>query len=337
MERQKALGLITMVVLVLALLFCNSGLALRRFKVFVVMSYEESFPWCREIKEGIDSVLGDSSEIRYFYMDTKTNLQGGPEKAKDAFAHFEEFAPDGVIAADDNAQSMFVVPYLKNRVKAPVMFCGVNAQPDEYGYPASNVSGILERLHVNESIAFARQIAPHIRTVAFIMKADPAADQVRAQVEKEKADYPARFVAFMTPQTLNEAVQAATKLSARCDLLFIETLQGVTDSAGRPVPDHRAMPLVIEAFGKPTAGSNRYAVRYGVLCAVVKTGQEQGARAAHMLLRAMTGTPVSEIPIVSNLHGKRMINVSTLIKLGIKPRSIILRGSELVKTDLRAK
>jgi len=27
--------------------------------------------------------------------------------------------------ADDNAQSMFVLPYLKDKVKTPVMFCAV--------------------------------------------------------------------------------------------------------------------------------------------------------------------------------------------------------------------
>ncbi len=335
MEKHKTHKLIALAAVVLVLELCNPGFALRPFKVLVVMSYEESFPWCREIREGIDTVLGDSSEIRYFYMDTKTNLHAGPERAKDAYALFQKFAPDGVIAVDDNAQGMFVVPFLKDKVRTPVMFCGVNARPEKYGYPTSNVSGILERLHIRESIAFAKQVSPRIETVGFIMKAGPAADQVRAQVEKEKANYPARFIAFMTPRTLKEVMETAKKLSSQCDLLFIETLQGVADSEGIPVSDGRAMPIAIDAFGKPTAGSNRYAVEFGILSAVVKTGQEQGTKAAQMLFKAMTGTPVSEIPIVRNLHGKRMINVNSLIKLGIKPKSIILRGSELVRTDLQ--
>ncbi len=98
------------------------------FKVLVVMSYEETYPTTPEYKEGIKAVLGDTCEIRYFQMDTKQHLEAGPEKAKEAYALYEEFQPDGVIAADDNAQSMFVVPYLKDKVKTPVMFCGVNAE-----------------------------------------------------------------------------------------------------------------------------------------------------------------------------------------------------------------
>jgi len=35
-------------------------------KVLVVMSYEEDNPWCVEIKEGIDSVLASTCEVKYF-------------------------------------------------------------------------------------------------------------------------------------------------------------------------------------------------------------------------------------------------------------------------------
>ena len=126
-------------------------------KILVVMSYEEDNPWCMQIKEGIDSVLTGGSEVKYFYMNTKKNINGGVRKAEEAHEIYKQFQPDGVIAADDNAQSMFVLPYLKDKVKTPVMFCAVNAEPEEYGYPSSNVSGILERDFIKESIAFAKQ------------------------------------------------------------------------------------------------------------------------------------------------------------------------------------
>lgn len=325
-------SLVVVSALFLAASFFTEVCAAQPYRVLVVMSYESGFPWCGEIKKGIDSVLGDSCDIQYFYMDTKTNLQGGPEKAREAYELFESFGPAGVIAADDNAQSMFVVPYLKDKVKTPVMFCGVNAVPEQYGYPASNVSGILERLHISESIAFARQILPDIKTVGFIMKAGPSSKQVHAQVEREKAGYQATVIDFKMPKTLEEALDMTEALKSDCDLLFLETLQGVTGPDGNPLPDSRAMPLVVKTFGKPSVGSNQYAVELVILCAVVKTGQEQGDTAARMLLKAMKGTPPAEIPILMNLHGKRIINVDSMMKLGIKPKSIILRGSELVKT-----
>jgi len=53
----------------------------KKFNVLVVMSYEENNPWCMEIKEGIDSVLAASCDMKYVYMDTKKDPQGGPKKA----------------------------------------------------------------------------------------------------------------------------------------------------------------------------------------------------------------------------------------------------------------
>ncbi|MCK5705804.1 MAG: hypothetical protein KAI29_31860, partial [Cyclobacteriaceae bacterium] len=79
-------------------------------------------------------------------------------------------------------------------------------------------------------------------------------------------------------------------------------------------------------------GGNRFHVEFGALCAVVKTGQEQGIVASEMLLKAIQGAAVSEIPITRNYEGKRVINVTVMEKLGITPRPIILLGTQLVKT-----
>ncbi len=303
------------------------------FKVLVVMSYEETYPWVQEMKEGIDSVLAGEHEVRYFYMDTKGNLKGGPQKAEEAYALYREFQPDGVIAADDNAQSMFVVPYMKGKVKTPVMFCGVNADAEKYGYPASNVSGILERIHIAESVALAQQIIPSLKTFGFMIKKSPTGNAMLKQVQSESDRYVARFVASEEPNTLKEAISMAKKLRGQCDMLLLSTLHGISDEHGRPVDNKEAIQTVLKAFGKPAIAYTGYEVKYGTLCAVQQTGQEQGKTAAEMLLKAMQGTPVSEIPITRNYNGKRVINVTALKALGIRPRADFLLGAEVVKTE----
>ena len=84
-----------------------------RSNVLVVMSYSQENPWSQEIRKGIDSVLADHSEVTYFHMDTKIDIEGGERKAQQAYELFRKLDPDGVIAAHDNAQGLFVVPYLK--------------------------------------------------------------------------------------------------------------------------------------------------------------------------------------------------------------------------------
>jgi len=307
------------------------------YKVLAVMSYDHEYAWVQEIKQGIETVLDNNFNIKYFYMDTKKNLAGGSEKAKQVYELYKEFHPDGVIAADDNAQSMFVVPYLKNRVKTPVIFCGINEAPEEYGYPASNVTGILERLHIRSSIAFAQQLIPSIKTIAYMSKENPSARAVFKQFKSEINTYPAEFVDFKMVKTFDEALSFVNKLKNQADALFFATMEGIQDDKGRMFNDREVIPILSKAFGKPIISNNLYHVEYGTLCAVIKTGQEQGKTAAEMLIKALNGTPVSQIPITSNREGKRVINLGVMKALGINPPSETLKNTQLVGIEKSTK
>ncbi|NJL58826.1 MAG: ABC transporter substrate-binding protein [Desulfobacteraceae bacterium] len=306
----------------------------RKFKVLVVMSYEEDFPWCQEIKQGIDSVLSEKNELRYAYLNTRNNdLETGRIKANEIYALYQEFKPDGVIAADDNAQSLFVIPYLKDKVKTPIMFNGVNAEPQEYGYPTSHISGILERAHYFESIAFVQQFVPSVKTIGFIWGNNPTAKGFYQQITNEMNTYSAKAAPLRFVETLDEAISLVNELKTQCDALFIDALRGIKDKDGKSLDENFAIPILVKAFGKPVLTVNTYMMKYGALCAVVKTGYEQGKTSAEMLLKAMNGTLISQIPITRNHNGKRVINVTALKSLGIAPKSDVLIGAELVRTE----
>lgn len=304
-----------------------------QFKVLVAMSYSEQMLWEQEVRKGIEEALSGDCVLRFFYMHTKADLAGGPQKAKQLFAIYQSFQPDGVIAVDDNAQSMFVVPYLKDKVKTPVMFCGVNAKPEKYGYPASNVSGMLERYHIGESLAFAKQLVPSLQTFGYIVKDSPTGKAALEQILSEVDNYPLKFVGHRMPKTLQETEAMVAELKQKCDVLFNYTMDGILGKGGQGLKDSTVMPMVVEAFGKPVIGGSAYNIKFGRLCGVVKTGEEQGMTASGMLLKAMQGTPMAQIPIVQNKSGKRMINVTVMTELGIQPRPVVLRGAELVRAE----
>lgn len=302
-------------------------------KVLAVMSYHDGMPWENDIREGIERELKGACDVRYVYMNTKNNPAGGAEMAKEAFRLYQEFQPDGVIAADDDAQLLFVVPYLKDRVKTPVIFCGVNADPREYGFPSSNVTGILERAHFRESIAFLQQMLPNVKSVGFMVTDNQTGWGYVKQIDQEAAGYPIRSFTVSKVKTLNDAVRAAGKLRKRHDALFLVALEGLTDENGNPLAERESFQTLTAVFGKPAIGINRFNVRSNILCAVAKTGQEQGKAAAGMLLGAISGTPVQSIPVTRNMEGRRVLNVSVMKKFGIKPRPVLLVGTELVKAE----
>lgn len=305
-----------------------------QFKVLVVMSYHESFFWCQEIRQGIDSILADKCDISYTYLDTAQNPKGGEEKAKEVYDLYQKLQPDGVIVADDDAQRLFVLPYLKDKVKTPVIFCGVNEPPQKYGYPTSHITGVLERVHFKESIAFLQEIVSSVNTIGYLMRDNSTGLAFSQQAKEEANIYPAKFAGFELAKTFEEAISATETFKKSCDALFIEFIEGLPDKDGKPLPQKVTIPNLAKTFGKPTFAANFKTVKEcGILCAVVKTGQEQGELAAKMLTDVFKGKPVSQIPISKNVKGKRVINITTMKALGIKPQPIVLQGTELVKTE----
>lgn len=317
--------------LCISLLLVSGLAAAAEFKVLVVMSYEEENPWVKEIREGIETVLRSSSEITYFHMNTKAHREGGPGKAEEAFALFQSLQPQGVITADDDAVTMFVLPYLKDKTTTPIMFNGVNAAAEKYGLPNAHVSGVLERAHVRESLAFIKQIVPSIRNACFMTADVPPGRALRTQVEAEQASYPVAVAGFHHVSDNRRIEALGPSLDAHCDVLFVDSLEGILDQDGKAQTYKEVFPLVQRVFNKPILGGNRYQMEQGAWAAVIKTGQEQGELSAEMLLRAMRGQAVTGIPVTRNSRGQRLINVTALERGGILPRPAVLHGATLVR------
>lgn len=330
MTKRTFLSLLTLGVALLSWAPCAFS---EKFKVLVVMSYEENYPWVMEIRQGIEPLLLDQSQIQYFYLNTKTNWEGGAGRAKKAYALYQRIKPDGVIVADDDAQSMFVIPYLKDKVPIPVVFCGVNAEACEYGYPASNVTGVLEREPMKQSLLLLKQLVPSVKTFGLISKNSPTDKAVQRQLNTEKELYPIEYIGSRAVQSMQAAIAAVEQFESECDALLYITLEGLPDKDGKQLTDREIMPVLVKTFGKPVITNAMYRVKYGALSAVVKTGQEHGKIAAEMLLALMRGAPISKNPITQNQFGQRIINVDAMVALGIRPKPLLIRSATLVRTE----
>lgn len=322
----RALLLVLIIPLVAAAATIHPAFAEHQ-RVLVVMSYHEDYTWTRDIREGIESRLAARCELEFFYMDTKHNLAAGAQKAREALALFNQFKPHGVIAADDNAQALFVVPHLRDMVDTPVIFCGVNAAPEAYGYPAKNVTGVLERQHFRETIAFAQMLRPSIRTVGIMMCPTPTTEALQDQIKKEEASYPAQILPTTLVLTFEKALQEAARLRSECDALVLNNLNGLLDENGKPMPEKDIFGPLTKRFGKMTIGILPDHVKYGALLTVANSGVEQGDLAAEMLLKCLQGTPVKALPITRNRKGQRMINLKMMRALGIQPAPATLVGA----------
>ncbi len=301
-----------------------------RYKVLVVFSYAEGYQWEADIRRQIAASLESCCELTFYYLDAGTLAKQNAHRADAAFGLYEELQPDGVIAVNDAAQSLFVVPYLKDQVATPVIFCGIYASPALYGYPGRNVTGVRRHLFLEEGIAFTRQLVGGGQPFAVMTRDGYQADLILQQMVEKFPRLAEDMLTFLQPKTVEEAVLMADGFSPLVDFLVLIALDGIPDRHGRSVGYLDMIARLDAVFHKPTTSPSEYAIRAGVLSGVTVSGAEEGERAADLLLKAMRGIPVAELPITRNYRGTRMINVSTLKELEIQPAPMALRGSKLV-------
>ena len=130
-------------------------------KVLFVDAYHASYPWSDGIEAGIQSPFeGMGIELQTVHVDTKNHTDEAFREAValDVLAMIEETEPDVIIATEDNAQKYLVVPYLVD-TEYPIIFAGVNWDASVYGYPAANVTGMVEVELVEQLIDNLRQYA----------------------------------------------------------------------------------------------------------------------------------------------------------------------------------
>lgn len=290
-------------------------------KVLVVMGYHEELRLSQELKTGIEEAFGNTCELHYQYLDVLRRPESVETRANEVFAIYQALQPDGVIAANDDTQTRFVMPFLKDNVATPVVFCEVIDQPEKYGYPASNVTGVLIRPFFKQAIEFLVQIEPSIQSVGLVGPKLPLVEAAYRRITDQREQFPVAILDPVLGQTFEETLEQVNALRDQSDALFLA-----------PLYDQQQTHQLLQTFEKATVTTKRELVEYGVLCGVIENTKEEGQLAANMLLKAMQGTPLSEIPITTNEYGRRLMNVSTLNTLDIKPRREALIGTELIKT-----
>lgn len=299
-------------------------------KVLVVMSYHQGSQWQDDQRQGLESVL-TGAQTEYFYLDTKRSEAGGAAKAKEALALYQKIQPDAVIAADDFAQALFVVPYLKDKVKTPVVFLGVNDDAAQYGFPASNVTGVIEVKHYKQSITFAQLLVPEIKRIAVLYMDNPTNRKNVEELKRQQATFSAEIVRFRSATTFTDLEKFVRTATDKVDAFLALNLSGLRDEAGTAMEATKAMAKLALLSAKPVIVTDYYDVEAGALCGVVKTGQEQGELAAHMVLDIFSGKAIKDIPVTKNQNGLRYINVTTARRLGVPLKSIAVVGTKLVK------
>lgn len=303
-------------------------------KVLLVHSYHPGYEWVAGVSRGVRWALeGSNATLEVFYMDTKRKSDTAWKETagKAALSTVDAWGPDVVIAVDDNAQFYFA-RHLIGKGKPRVVFCGLNADPTDYGYPAENVTGILERPHLEESLLLLKRILPGIRRVAVVTDASPTSAGALNFMKKQETGF--EIISLSTPETFEQWRGRILDLQDKADAIVVYTYHTVRcdDGPGNMNPG-KVMEWTVSASRLPLVGLFSFSMDDGMLCGAVASGVEHGFEAGRIATQLLDGASPRDFPMKSACKAMNTINLDAARKLGIKTPAEVIEEADIVIGD----
>lgn len=305
-------------VLVCFLLMGNLSVQAANDQVLVIHSYHQGYSWVDNINKGIKSSLSDVGvELEFFYMDTKRNTsqEWMKKQGQEAVNKIKQLKPEVVILADDNAQK-FVGKKLVN-TQYNLVFCGVNGWAKDYNYPGNNVTGILERPHIVQSLQLLNNNVSGIEQVALLTDDSPTATAA-VNYAKERLSEVDLEVKIIRESYIDEWKATVKKLNQKFDAVMFYTYSTIKkEKRGESLPNQKVGNWTMQQLQLPSVGLLDWNFTHGAMLGIVESGEEHGYEAGQRAKKIIKGTKPTEIPISTAKEGKIIVNVQTIERLGV--------------------
>jgi ABC-type uncharacterized transport system substrate-binding protein len=310
---------LSLAVLLLLIISSNSQAA----RCLFISSYHQGYPWADGIEEGVRKTLASHCDIHQIDMDTKRNKSEAYKKAKgiDVRNFIQQWQPDVIIAADDNASKYVIQPFFGDS-KIPIVFCGINWTVKEYGYPYANVTGMIEVAPINELFNTAKHILPQMSTASYIgadtLTEQKAYERFNKVAQKNNIKLEKRLASNLA-QWQEYYIQAQKN-----DFIILGTKSGIPDWN-----DAMASATVHQYGQKLSLTVYKWMVEFALL-GMHKIPQEQGEWAAKVALRLLDGASPINIPIIPNQRWDILINPEIQKNSGITLPAHLLLKSKVI-------
>jgi len=302
----------------------------REKKVLLIFSYHAEYTWHAEEARGTQEVLQrEGIAFEKFYLDTKrhTSVEWKQQITAEAKERIKEYDPALVMVFDDNACELVAQHYVGESL--PFVFCGVNADPAEYGFPAQNVTGVLERPDFQGSAELLQKLVPDVQKVALITDDSPSAHGFIEGLAD--AALPVVISEIHTTNAFEDWQAKVGQLQSEVDAIGLFTYhtikkQGEEESMS---PDELLQWTLANSV-LPEFCPLDFAIEGGALCGVALSAYEQGNTAAEMAVRILAGEKPTDIPVAIPQANRAMVNAGRADALGVAIPEGTLEGIELV-------
>jgi ABC-type uncharacterized transport system substrate-binding protein len=300
-------------------------------KVLCVFSYHPEYSWVAEETRGVEEVFeGEAISVEKFYMDTKrrTDPEWKEKVASDAMKRIEESKPDLVMVFDDNACEFVARPYAGKDL--PFVFCGMNREPEQYGFPAPNITGVVEREFFEQSVALLKQLAPHVKRIGILSDDSPTSQGPASRIRE--GTLPVEVSEVYATNDFGAWKSKVKEFQTSVDAIGLFGYHTLKEGrGGQHVPSVDVLKWTLKSSHLPEFAILDFTVRDGALCGIAQSGYNQGKTAAGLAIKILSGVSPSDIPIETPRKGLPILNQARAEKLHITIPRQVTEEAEIVK------
>ena len=267
-------------------------------RVLFISSYSYSWDTVQMQIDGIKDTLGLDYEIDYEYMDTKrVNDAVSMQMFYDGLAYrMSSVEPYDVVIVGDDAALQFVLDHRDGLFKGmPVVFEGVNDEAlVKKALKDPLVTGIVEKLSVEENIDLALQLLPDATKVVAVLDDTVTGEAERKRFYSVEDKYPElEFSELNASKLTSGALQRSLRALTEDTILIFIVMTADADGElynSQQIGDFMLLYSNVPAFRMVEAG-----IGSGLLGGNVVSMYKSGEEAAKMAMKIIGGTAVSEI------------------------------------------
>ncbi|MFC1734201.1 ABC transporter substrate-binding protein, partial [candidate division KSB1 bacterium] len=249
--------------------------------------------------------------------------------AEEAKKKIREFNPDIVIVFDDNACELVAKQYIDKDL--PFVFCGMNGNPEDYGFPAKNITGVTEREWMKESANFIKEIIPDLQTAAILLDSSETALKTTARIVAE-GDLPFESYEIYNINYFKDWKQTILELQDSVDAIGLFVYFTLKDTVGELSHNPEdVLSWTLLNNNLPEFAILNFTVEQGALCGYTESGVDQGKAAAEMALEILNGESPGNIPVKTLTDGMPLINESRAKELNILIPDHVLQKAQILK------
>ncbi|MCF7854453.1 MAG: response regulator [Candidatus Pacebacteria bacterium] len=293
-------------------------------KVLLIQSYHDGLVWTDALTDSIAATLSNNGSVNVSltvdYLDTKRH-QGDRYNSALHELYKEKYAEqtlDLIICADDPAFDFVLTHRQSLFPNTPVVFCGINYFDPARIAHESDVTGVVETLDLVQTLNLALRLHKDAQRILVIN------DQTRTGMANKRL-FTEQVLPYFASDVNIEFVENVTIAQAQ-DIVggldhqtVVLLLSFTRDAAGHVLSDRASLRSIASHSAAPLYGVWDFQLGHGIIGGKLTSAREQGATAADLALKVLTGEKkAGQLQVVMRSPNRFMFDYEQMQKFNIK-------------------